>query len=454
MTLNEYTALVNARILDNTDEQILPTDVRAVLLALAARVYQHPVQLGTGQVRLREALVGGLTIALNVEEGAFQSVAVNLQAGTTYTIGPLDGVNIAPDDRLRVSYTQGGAQQTATLIQEGSGTILTLTPTEPIFLLRFSCDIGPVTGTLPIGGTTQARLEISTDAGVTYRPLEEVAGSTGGTGDVDYSRTQPITNPFGALVNGYVPDGTVQDLLDDALYSYQAPGLTSFEVRRGALLSAPGPAQNGVLGVGVIPTIVAFGTRLVADTYSFLWQTSNPANVQPNTVRLQAGGAIIASNLPNTGSAELARPAFAFSPSNDRITWQVRITNTQGGTAQREYSSRAFPAVYAGVAAMTEAGDITPGFIRGLTRTLRATHLESISGNIGAGQRIYYAYPMSLGLRQLNTPLGALGGSLILQNIEIPTAEQAAAGVPGQLYAICRNDQPNLGNVTFTLTTL
>jgi hypothetical protein len=70
---------------------------------------------------------------------------------------------------------------------------------------------------------TLTTTEEPSDTAVDWEAI--TSSSTGG--NVDYTKTTPVTRLIGGLTAGYIPSGTIQDVLDDILYPFEPPTFTS-----------------------------------------------------------------------------------------------------------------------------------------------------------------------------------------------------------------------------------
>lgn len=135
----------------------------------------------------------------------------------------------------------------------------------------------------------------------------------GGGLTVDYTRTDGIVINSGGLTAGYVPNGTIQDLLDDWLYPYQAPqaGLSLANPSHGTYLIGESFAQITMNGSGVKKT----------DNITKMEFYVN--GVLENTVTYS----------PSSGSNVNESYTHIFpvgSPLNFNSTFQVRVTDVRG----------------------------------------------------------------------------------------------------------------------------
>lgn len=263
-----------------------------------------------------------------------------------------------------------------------------------------------------------------------------------------YSKQSEVT--IGGVTNGDIVGPSVKDALDK-------------------LFSAPyvSPTLNS-LGIGV-SSPVEIGYNLTSPiNFSFTIQQGGARGVfLPNTLDILQSATVLASGLSVSSPKSQAITPTQFLLTTGSQSFTVRATDEKNTVISTSNTLTWQHSVYIGVAPVGNPSNqfdisfIDETWIKtNLTRSLTNSHPTSVSGNIGAGQRLYYAYPVSFGLRRFNTLIGPELNSLVADgsdNIRVRTNSQITEGVAlidGILYAICKNEQSNIGNTTFTLTTL
>lgn len=264
-------------------------------------------------------------------------------------------------------------------------------------------------------------------------------GRAGAVGIVDastilYSKTSEVT--VGGITAGDLVGPTLKDA-NDALLSlpYVVPTFSSFS-----------------LGV----TSVELGYTLTTPK-TFTWGYTTEPNVTDSTIEIRQGATVLATGLAKSPTTLIGQ---AIAPITNNIatseSFSILGSHTKGTITTRNATVSWLGSVYYGVAPDVPNGSINEAWIKtNLTRSLNNGHLTSITGNIGAGERLYYIYPITYGFRLLDTPLGAEGGSLIITSgPSVRTDSQITNSLLGVDYAVCKNEQSNIGNITYTLTTL
>lgn len=227
--------------------------------------------------------------------------------------------------------------------------------------------------------------------GKLFNPSPKRGGT--GTGDVNYTRTQGITTPLGGLASGYVPNGTVQKLLDDMLYPYQAPSFSSFIIT----------GQTNPLEIG---------QAIPSGDQTFTWGTAQAGNIAPNSIAIRdtVTNALLASNLPNTGSAIVALPsAVVRSVPGQSYTWGIEASNTQGGAFSRSYQHLWRSRLITGTIPATDLAAFLSAAGSGITlpltgyniairaNTLASSRTGSDTYNCSGNRHIFFLWDTALG---------------------------------------------------------
>lgn len=251
------------------------------------------------------------------------------------------------------------------------------------------------------------------------------------------------TDPVGKVAAGTNIGGkTTGEFILAAAISYQAPVFTGFGINGEANLTVP-------LGYKILKEVSAGVGR------TFTWSTSNAANIVANTVaiRNQTAGTFLAQYLANDGTEAIVLPAAIQLLANGNTqVFQVQGTSSQGSFS-RDLTFTARPLIFIGVAVPPTQFD--EAFIRSLTtRNLASGHPSSVSGNMTAGKKLYYAYPKAFGNRFFKTALGTLGASLVKDGgVTVRTDEQITFTLAGIEYSVTASEQAGLGNTTYDLAT-
>lgn len=155
-----------------------------------------------------------------------------------------------------------------------------------------------------------------------FQPAQQESSGEGssGTANSEYTRAQGIAVSIGGLSAGYVPTGTVQDLLDRMLYPYQAPTFSAFQI-------------NGQA------TVLEVGENIAPGNKTFSWSTANAGNVTANSVIIRdlTNNQVLGSGLANDGSEVLATPTNIFKTSNATHSFSIQATNSQGTVFSRNF---------------------------------------------------------------------------------------------------------------------
>lgn len=202
------------------------------------------------------------------------------------------------------------------------------------------------------------------------------------------------------------------------------------------------------------PSIVELGYKISNEVIQFGYGVNLPQNVKENSISFQKiGSSQIIENLPISTSLWSSDVSEQYNiPTN--VSFKISAINTKGESFSRTLTISWKHSVYYGVAENKEANEITESWIKeNLTRSLTNSHITTISGNLGDNQRLYYAYPISFGYRYFNTDLGREGNSLIIRddNLTLKNSSQISYNYPALGYAVCKNEQSGIGNISRTL---
>lgn len=220
----------------------------------------------------------------------------------------------------------------------------------------------------------------------------------------------------------------------------------------------------------IAPSFSSFSTNIsnqlelgqkVVGNYSFPFGLNQAQNVKEDSISLIINSQI-RLNQQTKNSSPLALNISEenyFQYNDDRVlTFLIKgIEERNNKTFQRSFNKVWTHSIYSGVAQDIDVNTIDETWIKAnLTRTLSNTHLATgnfaISGTLGVNEKLYYVYPVDLGLKKFKTDLGVEGGSLIISGgLEIKTASQITFSLAGKDYAVLRTEQANLGYITRTL---
>jgi hypothetical protein len=141
----------------------------------------------------------------------------------------------------------------------------------------------------------------------------------GGIGD-RYTNLTPSPIGVGGLVVGSTfNDEGLADIVDRMMYPYQLPTFSSFSIQ-----AIPNPLEVG----DAIPASV-----------TFLWATTNPANIQPNSLSLidvTSGNIVLAAGLANDGSEAVIMGAPISYSGQASHVFRIIGINTQANPFQRD----------------------------------------------------------------------------------------------------------------------
>ena len=191
--------------------------------------------------------------------------------------------------------------------------------------------------------------------------------SSGTSGSPDYTRSEGIAVNIGGLLAGFVPTGTVGDLLDKMLYPYQAPGFGSF------YFSLP----TSVLEIGAS---VAEGSK------TFLWSVSNAANMEDSSIIIRnvTDNILLASGLANDGSQSIVVPALVKTGIANH-SFSIEGMNTEGGVFSRLFTLNWLPRRF--------AGTLAAGSLAALQGVTSLAGLNAVAGIATTLSDLNYAKP-------------------------------------------------------------
>jgi len=145
---------------------------------------------------------------------------------------------------------------------------------------------------------------------------------SGATADaVLYTNSNPTYVTIGGIEVGSTFSAvTMQDMWTDLLYPNLTPAFTSFVISGAS-------------------TTVDVGYLFSAGSYNFIWVTSNPAFIQPNTIDIAdyTSGIYLATGLANDSIENLAQPVSIQKTIKASHTWRIYGKKTNNTTFYRNF---------------------------------------------------------------------------------------------------------------------
>jgi len=200
---------------------------------------------------------------------------------------------------------------------------------------------------------------------------------TGGV-EVTYTNANPMPTALGGLSAGSNFDNaTIQEMFDRLLYPYQVPAFTAFSIA--------GTSNQEV------------GSTIVGGTRNATWSTSNGVNINANSIRIldvTNSNAVLAQNLPNTGSAQVTVPDLVKNSASSH-TFRIEAINTNGTGFNRTFTVAWSWALHYGESALESltGADVTALRIKSLVSNSNGTY------NFLGGEYKYFCYPTAFGLK-------------------------------------------------------
>lgn len=203
--------------------------------------------------------------------------------------------------------------------------------------------------------------------------------------DVDVSLTSTMTytnsNPTLVDVGGVEAGSTfntvpLQDMWTDLLYPELTPRFTSFDLA----------------GVG---NTVEVGYTISATSQTFNWTTSNPAFIQPNTIRIRdiSSPYTFITGSTNDGTENVVFPSNIQKTAQSLHTWRIDADRLNTTSFYRNHTIRWYWRKYWG-----ESTDptLTASQITGLTNSQLDNSENDTYDFVGGGYK-YIVYPNSFG---------------------------------------------------------
>jgi hypothetical protein len=196
-------------------------------------------------------------------------------------------------------------------------------------------------------------------------------------GDSTYTGTATI--PVGGISSGTsFVNADLQTMMQTLLEPYQPPTFTSFSLSGYSILEV--------------------GDSIPSGAKTFLWATSQSANVEPNTIEIfdaTGGDVSLGSGLANDGSESLSLASAITKTTNTSHTFRIEGENTQAGSFSRNYNVNWQYLRFYGKEG--SAGPLTEAQIEGLPSSgLASTFAGTYSIPSGAGY-VYFAFPTAWG---------------------------------------------------------
>ena len=196
------------------------------------------------------------------------------------------------------------------------------------------------------------------------------------TNSVSYTNTAATPTTIGGISAGSTFSGkTMQQMWDSLLYPYQYPAFTTFYIN----------GQTSPLEVGA---------TMIGTSRTFNWTTSNPSNVNTNSISITdlTTSTIIAFGLSNSGSYVATIPALT-NTSPTTHSWGVSASNTQSGSLNDSYSVSWEWRVYYG----TNISNVpSASLVTGLTSSFLSNSFAGTYSFAAGGYKIF-SYPTSMG---------------------------------------------------------
>lgn len=186
-----------------------------------------------------------------------------------------------------------------------------------------------------------------------------------------YTNLNPVPTTIGGIPAGSTFNNTTYSQIFDTLfYPYMVPNFTSFAIS----------GQSLTLEVGA---------SIAAGSKTYTWGTTNPGNIQTNTIRIRNGATVILDNSPNDGSQviNLASPITKTTVASN--SWDIRATRTNGSYMTRTMTVWWYWRHYYGTSINTT---LTESDIEALTSSFLGTVITGNYNFIAGGYK-YFAFP-------------------------------------------------------------
>jgi hypothetical protein len=208
----------------------------------------------------------------------------------------------------------------------------------------------------------------------------------GASGSI-YTNAVATPTTIGGIVAGSTfSSQTMQQMWDALLYPYQVPTFTAFSVSGQA-------------------TPIECGIAMDTASKAFIWSTSNPTNIQANTIAIYDVTALnsLATGLSNTGSTVISCSTITNYNSGDTQVYRISGTNSNSvAMANLTVTYTWLAPFYYGVGAAA----LSVSDLQALTKSVVAKSGKIVSYS-PSSQKIYFAYDASYGyLTKIQDPNG------------------------------------------------
>lgn len=264
---------------------------------------------------------------------------------------------------------------------------------------------------LPLTGEEGQIVRLATD-GLLYVWRSGVWEVDSGSGT--YTSGSPTTVTIGGIPAGSVfVETPFQDMWEQLLHPYQAPGFTSFSINH--------------------PSVVEVGYTIPVNV-SFSWSTSNSGNIQTNSISLTdvtGGNTLLASGLANDGSEALTLGSTIQKTTATTHQFRANGTNTNAvgflTTTTITWLWRQFYGVQA-------AATLSESQIEALAGTSLATGYAGTYATGGGGYK-YVCFANAAG-GQINTVKDQLTGFNVPMAVSAPYSNVDGGGFNYALVSV------------------
>lgn len=264
---------------------------------------------------------------------------------------------------VNVVVQSGGAPITVTSMTAGSTTTYTVT-----LDAAFVNKVNNSYNTVVAAGTNITVSSATVGDTTTY-----TVNTTGST----YTNATPVPVTIGGISAGSTfLNQTLQQMFDALLYPYQSPAFTSF-------------------GISGQTTLLEVGLNSAIALRTFLWTTSNPANVVANSIAIRDVTLGVSPPFPAIGLANDGSESFNFAITSPvgqgSHTWSIEATNTNSILFLTTFTVNWNFRLYYGTSASTP---LTEAQIEALAvSSLTTTALGTYNFGAAASQYKYLSFP-------------------------------------------------------------
>lgn len=193
-----------------------------------------------------------------------------------------------------------------------------------------------------------------------------------------YTNLAPVPNTLGGVLAGMTFSGaSLQYMFDTLLYPYLNPSFNNFNI------------------VGQSTTL-EIGATLSGGNRTFVWGTTYPGNIKPNTVKIKDINTNQFINIPLSGMSNDGSEVISISSVTRTTagaqTWTVYATTKKNITISRNFSVSWYNRIYYGTSPLTA---LTSSDITGLTNSNLATSSLGTFPFAGGGYK-YVCIPVAL----------------------------------------------------------